>query len=109
MSAIDYLIPLIILQICLYQKTFKEVSRTDIKIPLYEILVPSTSVCSLLHGMLPTSEDTMTDGIESDPEDELYLVVTITADSANETSKKNSRTLVIYNTRQQKVTYFSIE
>ena len=59
--------------------------------------------------MLPTSEDSMTDGIESDPKDELYLVVTVTADSANETSKKNSRTLVIYNIRQQKVTYFSIE
>lgn len=59
--------------------------------------------------MLPASEDAMTDGIESDPKDELYLVVTVTADSANETSKKNSRTLVIYNIRHQKVTYFSIE
>jgi hypothetical protein len=59
--------------------------------------------------MLPMAEDTMTAGIESDPKDELYLVVTITADSANETSKKNSRTLVIYNIRQQKVTFYSIE
>jgi hypothetical protein len=59
--------------------------------------------------MLPMAEDTMTDGIESDPKDELYLVVTITADSANETSKKNSRTLVIYNIKQQKVTSFSIK
>ena len=58
---------------------------------------------SLLHGILLSTEDVTAENIESDPRDELYLVVTITADVMNDTSKTNSRTLVIYNIRQQKV------
>ena len=59
--------------------------------------------------MQPLTEDATIENGESDPRDELYVVVTITADCANETSKNNSRTLVIYNIRQHKVNHFSMK
>lgn len=106
-----------------FQKTFKEVSRTETAFTLFEIIVPSASKCSFLHGIpLPESIAVSASITEYgyDRADCVYLVVDLPpivdanhreaarrdrggGSQRDRDSGKPNQVLILYSTQEKKV------